>query len=133
MGGDEVNLGSIANLPEVVAAVKRKGVADVADLYRLFIVEMNTFARGLNKTLQVRGPWRPTWCNGESFNCVCLRPPRRDSRDRDRDRNRGRSEPVLMRSHSQGKPKGFKRPFLMFLGLGGVQAAAHYLARRPWS
>ena len=40
MGGDEVSLGKLTQVPEVVAAIKREGVADVADLYRLFIGKM---------------------------------------------------------------------------------------------
>jgi len=53
MGGDEVQLSKLTKLPEVIAAIKREGVTCVADLYRLFIGEMHTFATSLNKTLHV--------------------------------------------------------------------------------
>jgi hypothetical protein len=53
MGGDEVNLNSVAKLPEITAALKRDNVTNVADLYRLFIAKMNAYAKAQNRTLHV--------------------------------------------------------------------------------
>ena len=43
----------IENLPEIAAALKREKVNTTADLYRLFIGQMNDFAKSKGKTLQV--------------------------------------------------------------------------------
>jgi len=53
IGGDEVSFPAVENLPEVVAAVKERGLMGVGDLYRLFIVEMQAYAVSKNKTLRV--------------------------------------------------------------------------------
>ena len=44
MGGDEVDFGALTNLPEIAAALKRENVAEVADLYRIFIGKMDAYA-----------------------------------------------------------------------------------------
>lgn len=54
MGGDEVNLAAIQNLPEIKAAAAKMGHnATGYDLYRQFIVDMHTFASGTGRELIV--------------------------------------------------------------------------------
>lgn len=53
IGGDEVSFPSVENLPEVLNALKQQSLSGVADLYRLFIVEMRSYAITKNKTLRV--------------------------------------------------------------------------------
>jgi N-acetyl-beta-hexosaminidase len=53
MGGDEVNFGEVNGLPEIAAALKRENVTSSADLYRIFIGQMDTYAKANGKTLQV--------------------------------------------------------------------------------
>eukprot|EP01048_Picozoa_sp_COSAG05_P006627 COSAG05_NODE_439_length_9821_cov_110.691556_5_plen_378_part_00 len=49
----KVNFGEIDSLPEIAAALKRDKVNTTADLYRLFIGQMNSYAKSKGKTLQV--------------------------------------------------------------------------------
>jgi N-acetyl-beta-hexosaminidase len=53
IGGDEVDFAAVSSLPEVTTALKAKGYNSVVDLYRAFIVTMQTFAASHNKTLHV--------------------------------------------------------------------------------
>eukprot|EP00935_MAST-01C_sp_MAST-1C-sp1_P001202 g1202.t1 len=59
MGGDEVDFGALTNLPEIAAALKRENVAEVADLYRIFIGKMDAYAKSRNKTLHVWEGFKP--------------------------------------------------------------------------
>ena len=52
-GGDEVNFGALDRLPEVQAAIKAFGLNSSTDIYRRFIAEMDSYAKGKNKTLIV--------------------------------------------------------------------------------
>ena len=45
MGGDEVSFAALANLPEIIAALKTRNMTDVMDLYRGFIAEMQRYVR----------------------------------------------------------------------------------------
>jgi hypothetical protein len=53
MGGDEVSFGKIAKLPEIAAALKRENLSEPTDLYRLFIDNMQRYAKAQGKILQV--------------------------------------------------------------------------------
>ena len=53
IGGDEVSFPSVENLPEVLDALNNQSLSGVSDLYRLFIVEMRSYAVSKNKTLRV--------------------------------------------------------------------------------
>ena len=53
VGGDEVAFPSVENLPEVVDAVRRHSLNGASDLYRLFLVEMRSYAISKNKSLRV--------------------------------------------------------------------------------
>ena len=53
IGGDEVSFPSVENLPQVLDALKEQSLSGVADLYRLFIVEMRSYAASKNKILRV--------------------------------------------------------------------------------
>ena len=53
IGGDEVSFPAVSHLPEVLEALRSNGLSGVADLYRLFIVEMRSYAVSKNKTLRV--------------------------------------------------------------------------------
>ena len=65
MGGDEVNFGEINSLPEIAAALKRANVSTVTDLYRLFIGEMDVYAKLKEKTLQVWEGFKSNSLNDE--------------------------------------------------------------------
>lgn len=65
IGGDEVSFPSVEHLPEVVDALRRCGLRAASDLYRLFIVEMHSYAVSKGKTLRV-------WVNEISRRaCAC--------------------------------------------------------------
>ena len=53
IGGDEVSFPAVSHLPEVLEALRSNDLSGVADLYRLFIVEMRSYAVSKNKTLRV--------------------------------------------------------------------------------
>jgi N-acetyl-beta-hexosaminidase len=53
IGGDEVNLGYVDGLPEAQAAIKALGLKSSYDLYRRFIVQMQTFATKRGRKLVV--------------------------------------------------------------------------------
>jgi len=59
MGGDEVNLGKVQATPEVQAAMMAKNVTSAAELYRLFLGRMDSYAKARNKTLLVWEGFQP--------------------------------------------------------------------------
>jgi N-acetyl-beta-hexosaminidase len=74
MGGDEVNLGAIQDLPEIKAAAAQLGAnATGYDLYRQFIVEMHSYSTKAGRELVVWEGFAPAGGQtGRSAHPVCV-------------------------------------------------------------
>lgn len=60
----QVNFNEINGLPEIAAALKRENVSTTADLYRIFLTKMHSYATARNKTLHVWEGFKPPPTSG---------------------------------------------------------------------